>query len=534
MLQGVEVHRTTEAAHVKEKVRGEKGKTTEHEVHFGKGSFVIRMDQPYSRLADMLLDTQYYSVNDPRPYDDTGWTLGALHNVRTVRVTDVAILKAPMSRVGDDDSLAPGGLSGKGDVFVVPNRAESQLATLCFRLKTFPIEVAEEPFEVEGHKFPAGSVLVAAANARSALDAESHALGLEVIALDKAPAVKRHRLGLPRVALVHDWMFTQDDGWWRIAFDRCGVPYDYVSVQTLAHTPDLRSRWDVLVLTPQRTSLPRFIHGIQTKDAIPWKATAEYPNLGGPDQADDIRGGVGYEGLTHLQRFLEQGGLVVAAPSTSVLAVRAGLVEAVEVVESRGLRAQGGVYRSTVADKHSPIVYGYGDGCPVYFSQGPVFRAGLEVLAGGGRGEMAEGGGRPSGRGGARDPDVPQGRPFVAPPPRPKPPKKLADIPEERREFIRHLLPPDERLPRVVLQFAKKDDLWVSGMLDKGEELAEKPAVIDCPVGKGHMVLFANNPMWRWETHGSHALVFNAILHWNHLATVPEAPKQAAKEAAAE
>ena len=55
---------------------------------FGAGSYVVRMDQPYSRMADMLLDTQYYNVNDPRPYDDTGWTLGPLHNVKTVRVKD--------------------------------------------------------------------------------------------------------------------------------------------------------------------------------------------------------------------------------------------------------------------------------------------------------------------------------------------------------------------------------------------------------------------------------------------------------------
>jgi hypothetical protein len=54
-------------------------------------------------------------------------------------------------------------------------------------------------------------------------------------------------------------------------------------------------------------------------------------------------------------------------------------------------------------------------------------------------------------------------------------------------------------------------------MLDKGEELAEKPAVIDCPVGKGHVVLFAPNPMWRWQTHGSHSLVFNALMHWDQL-----------------
>ena len=74
------------------------------------GSYVVRMDQPYSRMADMLLDTQYYNVNDPPPYDDTGWTLGALHNVKTIRVTDTAILKAPMSMVA-----APAKFEGVSD-----------------------------------------------------------------------------------------------------------------------------------------------------------------------------------------------------------------------------------------------------------------------------------------------------------------------------------------------------------------------------------------------------------------------------------
>jgi hypothetical protein len=527
--QGVEVHKTTAAVHVREEVRGAKGKSAPKEKEFGPGSYVIRMDQPYSRMADMLLDTQWYSVNDPRPYDDTGWTLGALFNVTTVRVTDIGILKGAMKPVAAD---APphGGVAGSGNHFVIANRAESQFATRCFRLKDVDLEAAEEAFEAGGHAFPAGSLIVRSPSVRSRLDQAARALGLEVVAVETLPEVKRHKLGVPRVALVHDWISTQDEGWWRIAFDYAGVPYDYVSVHVLARTPDLRQRWDVLVLPPMRTSLPRFLHGLQTADAIPWKATDRYPNLGGPDQTDDIRGGIGYEGLAHLQRFLHEGGLVLAAPGSSVLAVRAGLVDAVEVVETRGLRAQGGVYRTTVADKRSPIVYGYGETLPVYFSQGPVFRAGLEVILGGGRGGGEDAASpRGSGRGGPQDPDVPQGRPFVAPPERPKPPRTVTDIPEERLEFARHLLLPEEQLPRVVLQFAKKDDLWVSGMLDKGEELAEKPAVIDCPVGTGHVVLFANNPMWRWETHGSHALVFNAILNWDHLTTKRTPRRQAAK-----
>jgi len=41
--------------------------------------------------------------------------------------------------------------------------------------------------------------------------------------------------------------------------------------------------------------------------------------------------------------------------------------------------------------------------------------------------------------------------------------------------------------------------------------------VVDVPHGKGHVVLFANNPMWREQTQGSYMLVFNALMNWDHL-----------------
>src|SRR5262249_32286173 len=61
---------------------------------FPAGSYIVRMDQPYSRIADSLLDYQYWSPNDPQrtPYDDTGWTFPELFNVAAVRVTDVKVL----------------------------------------------------------------------------------------------------------------------------------------------------------------------------------------------------------------------------------------------------------------------------------------------------------------------------------------------------------------------------------------------------------------------------------------------------------
>ena len=91
---------------------------------FAAGSYVVRMDQPYSRMADMLLDTQYYNVNDPRPYDDTGWTFGPLKNVKTVRVKDAKILDAAMSMI-DGPAVAPSKFEGSAKAgYVVNNTAE--------------------------------------------------------------------------------------------------------------------------------------------------------------------------------------------------------------------------------------------------------------------------------------------------------------------------------------------------------------------------------------------------------------------------
>ena len=66
---------------------------------FPAGSYIIRMDQPYSRIADALLDYQYWAPNDPQtnPYDDTGWTFPEGFDVQAVRVLDTRVLDVPMS-----------------------------------------------------------------------------------------------------------------------------------------------------------------------------------------------------------------------------------------------------------------------------------------------------------------------------------------------------------------------------------------------------------------------------------------------------
>ena len=69
---------------------------------------------------------------------------------------------------------------------------------------------------------------------------------------------------------------------------------------------------------------------------------------------------------------------------------------------------------------------------------------------------------------------------------------------EQRRNGI-NVIPPAMR-PRVVFRYADTKDLFISGLLDGGDEIAQHPMIVDVPSGQGHIVLFSNNPMWRGQT----------------------------------
>jgi hypothetical protein len=72
--------------------------------------------------------------------------------------------------------------------------------------------------------------------------------------------------------------------------------------------------------------------------------------------------------------------------------------------------------------------------------------------------------------------------------------------------------------------------MLLSGTLGGGEALANRALAVDVPLGRGHIVMFALRPFWRWQTQGTFFLVFNAILNWNHL----DAGKPAATRPGAE
>ena len=317
---------------------------------------------------------------------------------------------------------------------------------------------------------------------------------------------------------MHTWSRTQDEGWWRIGLEQFGVPYTYISTQDVAKAANLRDRFDVIIFPPVGGQPQDIVNGLAPGAPLPWKKTALTPNLD-VDQTEDMRPGLGFAGVDRLAAFVEDGGLLVTARDTSVFAVQYGLARWVRVAESSSkFRSPGTIVAATLTDKKSPIAAGYDETIPLVFAGSPFFRVGIQT--GGPGGEGGGEGERVSGRGGKNDPDVPQGRAFVPLPERPKPApgEEGFQLPEDQPANVEFAWPKAEDRPRVIVSFAKDaSKLLLSGMLEGAEELAGKPAVIDAPRGKGHILLFASNPFWRGNTEGMYPLVLNAVMNWDHL-----------------
>ncbi|MCX6572319.1 MAG: M14 family zinc carboxypeptidase [Candidatus Aminicenantes bacterium] len=515
--QGVEVHRADKAFKVKE-------------AEVPAGSYVVRMDQPYSRMADMMLDKQYFNVKDPQPYDDVGWTLGPLYNVKTVRVDDVAVLDAPMTLV-KGEVAASGGLSrlGKGAVqaYLINHNADNVLATFRFAHQDLKIQAAEKEFEAQGRKFRAGTFILKPAdnggNLEATLDAAGKTYGFAIFAAAAVPAVSMHEVGAPRVAVMHTWQNTQTEGWLRVALDESGIPYEYISVHAVRDNPKLRDKYDVIIFGPSSPDALGIVNGVTGDKPMPWKKTELTPNIGVEDSTDDMRGGIELDGVLHLRDFIKEGGVFITLSSSSALPIHFGLAQGLSIRDTPNLWARGGVYKADVGDKSSPLVYGYDDTLGIYFSQSPVFAMGgmggrsMGMMPG-----MTPPPGRVSGRGTENDPDIPQGRArdlglrtmeeFR---------KAQKDAPQQPAEEGPRPAPAVR--PRIVLSFARNAaDLLISGGLASGEELAGSPALADVTLGKGHVVLFSFNPTWRSQTHGSYFLVFNALLNWKNLDAKPK------------
>lgn len=463
--QAIEVHRADASFTVKEGT-------------FAAGSYVVKLNQPYGRLAKTLLEKQTYPDPSLNTYDDSAWTMPLANNIEVKAIEDKAILDATTTLLAADVATAGTVAGGQGSVLAVRHNGSLNLITLRYRLKDVAIKSAKAAFKAGDQEFPAGSFLVPASD-RARREIES--LGLMAASLASAPEVETVDVDLPRIALYTTWANTEKVGWVRLAFDRFEIPFDLIHKDHVQAGANLRSKYDVIVV-PHQTQNGKSVVYEQPKLSrpLPYKKSDRFKSLGMYAETDDVRGGMGLEGVTEFQKFLDAGGLVMTFGVSSYFPAEFGLARGVDAQRpAPGWYAPGPYVQSEILQPAHPMFYGYSGQktLPVRWADGPLLQAG--------------------------------------------PPA----------EFAAFMGSTPER-PQVLARYQGGEAGVLSGLMRGADQLRNRPMIVDAPSGKGRVLLFANNPIYRWQTFGEHALVFNTLLFWNDLpsggsgAAATTAPRQ--------
>jgi hypothetical protein len=291
------------------------------------------------------------------------------------------------------------------------------------------------------------------------------------------------------------WADTDSIGWARYTLDQRKIPYVYLRDEDI-RAGNLQKRVDVLLYGHVDLELAEQIQGIpKSWGPMPFKKTPQTPSHGTPAASDDITGGIGWEGLAQIQQFIERGGLMITLGNGSMLPLEAGIVRGVR-------RDSGGVPRSTAGGGASsseasreavtrtpgahvrvsftrpdhPIAYGYSPSTYVFRSNFALYSVPRRWL------RMA----------------------YC---------QTCLDGPIDARGVVLQWGDPGNPAPFLI-----------SGQVWGEANLIGRPAILDMPVGQGHVIAFNFNPLYRDSNRGDQRMLWNAIINWQAILAPQEAP----------
>ncbi len=448
------------------------------------GTYVVRLDQPYRNYALDLLTPQHYPKDGSEPYDDVSWELPAHYHLQAIPTADAAVRSAALIALSEQPNPT-GEVAGAGPVFLLKDTGQEELLAARYRLASFNIEVAEHAFTAGGVNFPAGSWILPAQNGLTdRVRTTATELGLDFTSAAAVPDVPRHIEKAPRIGVWVPWADTDTIGWLRYSLDQRKIPYTYLRDEDI-RAGALREHVDVLLYGHVDLELAEQIQGLpKAWGPMPFKKTPQTPSFGTPAESDDITGGIGWEGLAQIQNFVEDGGLLVTLGSGSMLALEGGMVrgvrrssggvprstqgggaDAAAAAQQAGTRTPGAHVRVTFDQPEHPLAYGYPAETYVFRQNFPLY-------------------------------DVP--RRWL------------------RMAYCTTCLDGPEDRSHIVMEWGDKTGapFVVSGQAWGETRLIGRPAILDMPAGRGHIVTFNFNPVHRDQNRGDQRTLWNAIINW--------------------
>ncbi len=447
-------------------------KFTADGLEYPAGTHVILLAQPYGSYAKTLLERQRYpdlreypGGPPKRPYDVTAQTLPLLMGVGAVEVRDA--FQADLEKL-DKIELPAGKMEPARRQYLL--RADSNNAYLAVNrlLKAGGAVARLSAAARDGNReFPAGTFVVRSGNSR-----ELAALGVDFSATDQ-PLADAAPLRAPRIGLYKSYVASMDEGWTRWLLEQFEFPFTGIYDKDI-RAGQLNSRFDEIVIPDQ--GVGALVNGHARRGAAeaeegggsrgaPAAVAARGASLdvpaarergegafGGGPVPDEFTGGIGAAGVAALRAFVMQGGTLVTLNRASNFAIERLGVAARSILEGVPNREfyGPGSILRILVDTNHPVGYGMEREAAEWFEHSPAFAPAFQSTA-------------PSAVTVAR---YPNGNPLM------------------------------------------------SGWLLGDHLLQNQAAVMDAPLGRGHVVMFGFRPQYRGQSYGTFKMLFNALYYF--------------------
>ncbi len=390
-------------------------------IFYGAQSF-----RPY--LADLMEKQVYpdqfqYPGGPPMPpYDLAGWTLPMQMGVTVDRITEN--FNASTSDITEKLKPVAGAVSGNGKYGYAFSNKDNLSAKAINRLQKAGYTVSILKEATDGME--AGSVLV---RSKRGLDDKvkeiSAEMGLNFNGIDKKPSVETAELNKVKIGIYKSWQANMDEGWSRWMFEQFEFDLDTLHNAEIKNA-DL-SQYSAIIMPSQS---PRGI-----KD-------------GSNRMPENLRGGIGEEGVAKLDAYAKNGGAIIFFDDASNFAIeefKLPVTNVLKELKSSEFFIPGSLIRTDIMTDH-PLAFGMQPQVAASFDNGRAFKvnAGAEGI-------------------------------------------------EE------------------VARYASKDLLMSGWAMGEDKYLANTSAMLNVNYGNGDLVLFGFGPQFRGQPRGTYKLIFNSI-----------------------
>ena len=432
------------------------------------GSYVVKSAQPFrAHLLDMFEPQDHpddipYPGGAPRPpYDVTGYNLAYSMGIKYDRILDA--FECPCEKLPDLAPVPAGKVAAapSGGGYLLSHQVNDAFVAVNRLLKANEdVYWLKTATTVNGKTYPAGTMYIPAkASTQAVVQKAAIDKGLTFDAVAAKPAGDSLKLKPVRIGLWDQYGGSMPSGWTRWIFEQYEFPFEVVFPQTL-DAGNLNAKFDVLVFVDG---------GIPERDAA---AAAGGGGFGAQPAADSIpaefRGWLGRvtvaKTVPELKKFVENGGTILTIGSSTAIArhlglpLRDALVETVNGATRPLPREKFYVPGSILEariDNTQPVAYGMDEHALVFYDESPAFRL----------------------------------------------------QPEASAKNVRPIAWYDSPTP------LRSGWAWGQQYLDQAV------SIVEAPVGKGHVVLYGNEVLWRGQPHGSFKLFFNGIYYGSATST---------------